>query len=1520
MHGSELIVRAKRQDKLYELLPLHALEGDFPQAFVEDYAHWLDTDTGIIEWRPLPDMWVSSPKNWRMRRGNPGEDLLIRGSSKLIDVRLPTAKAVSAILKPLEEATHVHTTINCETGTLDVHLPRLNLDFFLRSGAVRLESKQFRGMSIDTNQSFGAMAGLVNRLVLCNKRDSSRSVIIPYGDVRFKQGNDHVRVQITTSTRHVLYHYYHIDHQLGRLVDSGSLKSQLFKSYLHAVTAHCLTDDLTGRTGTEEALSTLASASVQSFPRLEQAEIHLLLLLARLTPSRRYYPPHVQAMQEVKWERLSPLSQHDSFATLVQSIFQQARALELFQEGPSEIPDAGICGAQHLLERAAIRNSTLRVDGFGAEAHTTEHDILYDSRDRVVSSTRASDVCRTAQLVETWSQNLGVCPRLLEQIQSWGSMVHGCYTEDELSFGFNLKLLDPPAVVLPKEWCTLQTMFSQSAEERDKYKIMMFLSTLAYSQHARQELVQTLLAFATVPGLRAIRPPNSKFFQLSDGYEPDREELFAMTKKKVWPYEASPESCLPQLPHETLTEADERRQERHCAAAEGQLSLFVHALVSQWPSASVSEPVGAHFHTYISVDAAVKDAQLYFQSRHRNAAFRSYIRRSQDILDGLTADRPIVPHYSFLLPDYSYSPRPTLIELKTLLQCSAPHLSRARLEGLDRWISRQYEFPEANERLGSLLDRLFSESQGGHEERYTFDLQRSFNLHHRTTKLELSGSFEALVLCLNNENARCKENTFALFHAIRRCLEAERSVTHGLAYTAGMWPRLSKISLLRLLVGKKAVTLHDGWKAALINFGLAICDQQRVERLLARVGNHSELLSELSNPGHEDWNPFDHPEWLLFEVENNILIRPAQAHVAKEMISPSSGANSLLQLNMGEGKSSVIVPMVAAALADGEKLVRVVVLKPLASQMFHLLRKKLGGLLGQRIFHMPVSRSVRLDVPKARQIRTLCLECMESGGLLLVQPEHLLSFELMGLERMLAGEAELGKSLVGTQRWLEARSRDVLDESDEILSVKFELVYTMGTQKAIDFSPDRWLIVQHVLGLVHRCVDAVHRQFPQGLDLEQASVERFPRMRLLDPEATSMLMKKVAREICDAGLPGLGVWTFSTYIRDMLFRFLTDPDVDAVETETLQHRVFAVDSMKKGILLLRGLIAGGVLAFALRQKRWRVDYGLDLSRTPLAVPYRAKDSPAARAEFSHPDTTIILTCCSYYYGGLSDTQLRVAFEKLLGSDHAREEYEGWVQDVTDLPSAFRQLTSINLSDSAQTSNLVFPSLRRAKSVVDFYLSHVVFPTASKEFPHKLSASGWNIAKSKNHLTTGFSGTNDSRYVLPLSIHQNDLRQLRHTNAAQLECLLRSENSCEQVRRRGVETLNAESLLSIVRDAEPPVRVILDVGAQVLEWTNEQVAGKWLASVSASTAQAAVFFDDRNDLTVRSRDGITAPLLSSPFEEQMDQCLVYLDEAHTRGTDLKLPTDYRAAVTLGPGLTKDRLLQGMTHPIDLLSRY
>lgn len=315
-------------------------------------------------------------------------------------------------------------------------------------------------------------------------------------------------------------------------------------------------------------------------------------------------------------------------------------------------------------------------------------------------------------------------------------------------------------------------------------------------------------------------------------------------------------------------------------------------------------------------------------------------------------------------------------------------------------------------------------------------------------------------------------------------------------------------------------------------------------------------------------------------------------------------------------------------------------------------------MLNRRIFHMPFSRSLKLNLQNVQQIHALCKECMNTGGILLLQPEHLLSMELMGLDRLLADDSVLGNELFKLQQWLEESSRDILDESDEILSVRFELIYTMGTQRAIEFSPNRWIIIEHVLRLVSRFAQPVLQEFPHGLELRSACSGSFPRLRILQPSAADKLLELVAKQVCEEGLPGVPVWNLSEDVRHGLYRFLTDPKINEANIEALQN-VFSVDTMRKSLLLLKGLIADGVLSFSLQSKRWRVNYGLDLSRTMLAVPYRAKDSPAARAEFSHPDATIVLTCLSYYQDGLSNAQLQIAFEKLLSCDHAQEEYEQW---------------------------------------------------------------------------------------------------------------------------------------------------------------------------------------------------------------------------------------------------------------------
>ncbi len=68
---------------------------------------------------------------------------------------------------------------------------------------------------------------------------------------------------------------------------------------------------------------------------------------------------------------------------------------------------------------------------------------------------------------------------------------------------------------------------------------------------------------------------------------------------------------------------------------------------------------------------------------------------------------------------------------------------------------------------------------------------------------------------------------------------------------------------------------------------------------------------------------------------------------------------------------------------------------------------------------------------------------------------------------------------------------------------------------------------------------------------------------------------------------------------------MTLRDVDPHALRTVR-KAYEKTNAWKCLLVLRGLLAHGILEYCLSSRRWRVDYGLDLKRSLLAVPYRAK--------------------------------------------------------------------------------------------------------------------------------------------------------------------------------------------------------------------------------------------------------------------------------------------------------------------------
>ena len=158
-----------------------------------------------------------------------------------------------------------------------------------------------------------------------------------------------------------------------------------------------------------------------------------------------------------------------------------------------------------------------------------------------------------------------------------------------------------------------------------------------------------------------------------------------------------------------------------------------------------------------------------------------------------------------------------------------------------------------------------------------------------------------------------------------------------------LWPCLSPVALLEKLRDGMRQHLGPMMREALVCYGLLIAKLQRLLRMrdanLCR--DEGRFLEEMRHRGHSNWDPFSRPEWLLLEIDNDILIRPSQVDVAQAIILPSSASNSVLQMNMGQGKSYTVRPLSPYSetspfplLADMEKDTNS------ASQSFHFVNRR----------------------------------------------------------------------------------------------------------------------------------------------------------------------------------------------------------------------------------------------------------------------------------------------------------------------------------------------------------------------------------------------------------------------------------------------------------------------------------------------------------------------------------------------------------------------------------------------------
>jgi hypothetical protein len=582
--------------------------------------------------------------------------------------------------------------------------------------------------------------------------------------------------------------------------------------------------------------------------------------------------------------------------------------------------------------------------------------------------------------------------------------------------------------------------------------------------------------------------------------------------------------------------------------------------------------------------------------------------------------------------------------------------------------------------------------------------------------------------------------------------------------------------------------------------------------------------------------------------------------------------------------------MAAAALANKKQLVRVIVPKALLQQTAQLLQARLGGILGRGIRHVPFSRRTPTTEKNIRAYHSIHREMLKSAGIMICQPEHHMSFMLSGRQRLLDEQPAQAGPMVKVQEWLTRVSRDILDESDYTLAVRTQLIYPSGSQTTVDGHPHRWLVAEAVLRLVDSHLYDLSHMFPHSISVIRRKGGGFPFLFFLRQDVEDELVSRLTADICRGagGVLPMTEQAMATKDRVAVKDFISSA---RPRSSTINHiRTFSPDkpSLRQTIYLLRGLLVNRILMMTLK-KRWNVEYGLHPHRDPIAVPFHAKGVPSDQSEWGHPDVAILFTCLAFYYDGVNPSQLRQSLEHILKSDDPSTEYDNWTRSTENFPSSLKAWNSINVDDEMQLSE-IWKVVRYNEVVIDYFLNNFVFPRHAKQFEVKLQSNGWDIplsplsnasdgqSSSEKPLSTGFSGTNDNRTMLPLNIEQHDLPSLHHTSAEVLTYLLHPRN------RRCILPQDVQISAYLGRSSEmdllkclktKSIHVLIDAGAQILEMDNITLVENWLRV--DTYAVAGLYFDEGNKPWILTREGRRTPLLASPFADDLTKCLIYLDE-------------------------------------------
>lgn len=684
---------------------------------------------------------------------------------------------------------------------------------------------------------------------------------------------------------------------------------------------------------------------------------------------------------------------------------------------------------------------------------------------------------------------------------------------------------------------------------------------------------------------------------------------------------------------------------------------------------------------------------------------------------------------------------------------------------------------------------------------------------------------------------------------------------------------------------------------------------------------HSDLASQRALVKYIlDYNVSTRFETHILQYVDNIAIYPEQQEQLDAVLSlpkdrPKAAATTV-PLPPGAGKTVLLIPGLAAVMADGEHLVVVQVPAPLLPSIVADLSKTSRRVYQQRVVTVAFDRDSDCSPLALYDLYCLLINLTAYRGYLVISKasRDALDAKLQELLAYAAATMQAGGALdlyaqqqihylAEINKILEG-AHNITDEAHEASRIRDEMRYTFGKRISIPKAQindlqlffDRFFKVKY---------DGEHSFF----DL----IQRNSNLPAPSPEELNRVIQSFfTSELLAACFPGksaaanekLKAFFFNTH----------DSDPERIKS-------FLTTQEYSRALLYRELCQN-FLTYALNRRLF-VHYGPAEEDDPraklgLAVYFKYNNTPSPN-QFSHYLETAVLTIFMVYSLGIDrytfNRLIQRFYEKHL-SERRQLALAGKIGVSTETEKLFKSLFGFALETihSPKAMDKIFNAIRLKPEVITVALQDEILPNVEVYDEELFKDSITHAYRYRQRIL--LSGTLRTYKTFDHKVDHQPARTLAANGYIRKKI---NDNTRVVVLPRR----STKDYISALMDIDDPVQLtaIIDVGAHLDGIPNEQVARhiaeKLLLQKRGDQTKFVLFCDTQGQWCALSTEDVAKPLirLNGTTQEELNTKLgplgcyfTFYDQARCEGTDIRQPSTSRAVITLAKDTTESAYQQ------------